>query len=234
MDLNVGEKSLCGTIHHGHYDDIKWAADFYTGHLVYEAPGKPKITDLSPVEPKVSWDGDILCISGSVDTLLGRVEKCWRIDEKSGFLILRYRLSWPQIELGCLRLGHITLNPEKFSQASLSYSTHNGGRFLESFGLSGLDFDHGAPVSFLVSANNAVGLTTGQIIIGDNQSGLNIQVDKKLSAAVGLVTHRQVDKSYFSRVAFTLSEMDDTSRSHGNQVIDFEMVIEPLTFRSNC
>ena len=45
-----GRTSLCGTLAHGYFDDIGWGADFYSGHLVLESPGRPKITDLNPVE----------------------------------------------------------------------------------------------------------------------------------------------------------------------------------------
>ncbi|EHP85497.1 glycoside hydrolase family 57 [Geobacter metallireducens RCH3] len=51
----IHERSLCGTLYHGYFDDITAGADFYTGHAVFETHGRPKITDLAPVEPLVRW-----------------------------------------------------------------------------------------------------------------------------------------------------------------------------------
>jgi hypothetical protein len=43
------EESYCGTLPHGYYDDIAFGNDYYTGHLVFESLGKPKVTDLGPL-----------------------------------------------------------------------------------------------------------------------------------------------------------------------------------------
>ncbi len=53
----VSGKSLIGTIPHGYYQDITLGADFYSGHLVLETPGHPKVTDLVPIEPEVAEAG---------------------------------------------------------------------------------------------------------------------------------------------------------------------------------
>ncbi|WDN90076.1 hypothetical protein BuS5_03046 [Desulfosarcina sp. BuS5] len=47
---NISEDWLCGTFHHGYYDDINWGADYYTGHLVLESSEHRRITDLEPAE----------------------------------------------------------------------------------------------------------------------------------------------------------------------------------------
>lgn len=225
VDRQVSEKSLCGTVHHGYYDDIQWAADYYSCHLVFESPGRPKVTDLSAVEPEIEHFAGGVMISADVKTSLGMVRKVWRIDDVNGRLTLSYRLHWKGIGIGSLRLGYLTLNPEAFDVNALRYKTHNGGRDLEIFNLTGTDFDHGAPVSFLISANQAVGLTAGQMEVGDDDSTIHLQTDKSTAAAVGLVMCRKIVGSYLYRSAFSLKELDDTSKGKSDDAFDFEMVL---------
>jgi len=221
VDTSVSDRSLCGTIPHGYFDDIQWGADYYSGHLVFESPGRPKVTDLNPVEPTVEWVEGGVRVKGTVQTILGPLDKCWWIDEASGRVTLSYRFHWKDMGLGSLRLGYITLNPEAFESGSLAYSAHNGGRDAERFSLAGADFDHGSAVSFLISANHAVGLTTGQVDLGDARHGLQVSIDKSQASAVGLVTHRVIRDKYLCRVAFSAKELDDTSRA--GEMAPFEM-----------
>jgi hypothetical protein len=228
VDLTVSELSLCGTLHHGYFDDIRWAADFYSGHLVFESPGRPKVTDLSAVEPDVGWEEGAVVIKAAINTTLGLVEKQWRIDEIKGHVSLSYRLHWRDVDLGYLRLGYLTLNPEAFAADTLCYQTHNGGRDLESFSMAQSNFDHGAPVSFLISANQALGMTSSELLIGDDTSAMRVKFDKINHAGIGLMSHRRISGSYLCRFVVTLKELDDTSRRGrcGNG-FEFELKLIP-------
>ena len=225
IDHTVSELSLCGTVPHGHYDDIQWAADYYSGHLVFESPGRAKVTDLNPVAPEVTCTDGAVLIKAAIKTALGLVDKQWRVDEAQGHVTLSYRLHWQNVDRGSLRLGYLTLNPEAFCANTLSYQTHNGGRELESFSLVHSDFDHGAPVSFLISANQALGLTAGKMLIGDHSSAISVEIKKSKNAAVGLLSHRKIHDTYLCRFAFTLSELDDTCRSSTNGQINFDLTL---------
>jgi hypothetical protein len=227
IDLTVSELSLCGTLHHGYFDDIQWAADFYSGHLVIESPGRPKVTDLNDVAPDVEFEDGAVVIKGTIKTALGLVEKQWRIDEGKGCVTLSYRLHWQDVDLGSLRLGNLTLNPEAFSPETLCYQTHNGGREIETFNLAKGDFDHGAPVSFLISANQALGMTEGELVIGDAFSAIGIQFEKCRHAGIGLMLHRKIRHSYLCRFVVTMREMDDTSRGRHDSGFDFELSLLP-------
>lgn len=227
IDRTLSELSLCGTLHHGYYDGIQWAADYYSGHLVFESPGRPKVTDLNAVKPEVKWEDGAVLIKAAIKTALGLVEKQWRIDELKGCITLSYRLHWRDVDLGSLRLGYLTLNPEAFAADSLCYQTHNGGRDLESFSLTQSDFDHGAPVSFLISANQALGLTEGELLIGDASSVVGVQFDKSRNAGIGIMSHRKINNSYLCRFVVTLKELDDTSRGRHDAGFDFEFSLVP-------
>jgi hypothetical protein len=207
----LGGDALCGTLPHGFYDDIHWGADFYSGMVVLEAPGRPKVTDLNRVEPAVARDADGALVAESTQTTeLGPIVKTIRI--AGGAVELTYRFDWPELPVGSLRLGDVTLHPKAFDRASLFYRCHNGGAQSETFPLDGTRVTHGDPVSFLVSASHAVGITEGQVEIGDRSRAIRIAVDKTAAAVVGLVTYQPVRDSYFCRVTFSAAEVDETRR----------------------
>lgn len=213
VDRKISNTSVCGTLHHGYFDDIQWAADFYSGFLVWESPGKAKVTDLSSVTPKFRRGRGQVEIFARIPTPLGEIQKNWILDDTLGIARLSYNLNWPEPALGSLRLGHLLLKPEGFEKKTLFYSTHNGGYQPEKFRIGAHSFDHGGNVSFLVSANQAVGITGGILSIGDRKLQMNVIVDKEKSALVGLVSHDLIGNSHLTRVAFSAREMDDTGRA---------------------
>jgi hypothetical protein len=212
IDHAVSPLSLFGTLEHGFYDHIQWGADFYSGHLVFEAPGKAKTTDLVATEPDISWDGAVLRVTAKLETGIGLVTKTWCIDEAQGRIGLSTAFTIPEPALGSLRLGHLTLNPDAFANDTLFFRTHNGGSQPETFRPGQADVSHGRAVSFLVSANQAIGMTEGQVQLGDAAHCLTMTVDKSASALIGLIASQPVKDSHFFRLALTAAELDDTSK----------------------
>lgn len=208
---NVSNQSLLGTLPHGYFDDIRWGADFYSGHLILERPGYPKITDLEWVRPHWQFINDGLDIYAEVSTPLGLVEKRIRLDFFDGQVRLEYQPHWKGIPKGSFRLGFITLNPSAFTAEHLYLATHNGGGE-ERFPLFGQVVEHGRPVSFLVSASQALGLTEGWAELGDAHQALRIELDCSEAASIGLLTHQRIGNSYFCRLTFSAGEIDDTCR----------------------
>ncbi|ABB30691.1 hypothetical protein Gmet_0448 [Geobacter metallireducens GS-15] len=216
----IHERSLCGTLYHGYFDDITAGADFYTGHAVFETHGRPKITDLAPVEPLVRWhpEGGMVTVEATFSPPLGPITKLVGIDINTTTISIDYRFDWPLIPVGSLRLGNVTINPEAFDAATLFFRAHNGGNNPETFPVAGKRFFHGEASSFLVSAKQGLGVTEGIIEIGDAHSILQISVDRSLSALLGLVTCKPVGPSYFFRCGFSASEMDETSKPRRNRI----------------
>ncbi len=204
---------LCGTLPHGYYTDIAMGADWYTGHVIMEPPGQPKVTDLSPVEPtaQILETGDIL-VETTVATGLGPVVKRMLIRAGEPRVELSYRFDWETVPLGSLRLVNVTLNPEAFDSRTLGYRTHNGGRCAEQFALSGEVVQHGEPISSLVSATSGIGITEGWVEIRDATRGLRVEVDKTSAAMIGFLTYRELGDSYFCRLALSAAEVDETRR----------------------
>jgi hypothetical protein len=217
---NVSSRSLVGTVQHGYYQDISLAADFYSGHLVLEMPGQPKITDLSAVEPEVGSDddGESVIVQGVIPTPLGPIRKRIRV-RPDGQLTANYDLQWEQMPPGALRLAHVTLNPEAFDRGQLYFESHNGGPEWERFSVGQKRIEHGRTVSFLVSATGAIGMTKGQFALGDHARRVQVQTRMDEAAVVAQVTFVPLADSYFYRMSFSAAELDETCRNR--RPVDF-------------
>jgi len=209
----ISNQSLLGTLPHGYYQDIALGADYYSGHLVLETPGQPKITDLSAVEPKLGSDddGQSALVEGAIETPLGPIRKRIRVNP-DGELALEYELQWNEMPAGALRLAHVTLNPEAFDPSQLYFETHNGGFQPERFPVGAARVEHGRSVSFLVSATAALGMTNGELSLGDLARRIHVQTRMDQAAVVAQITFLPVVDSLFYRASFSAVELDDTCR----------------------
>jgi hypothetical protein len=215
------DRASIGGLPHGHFDDIALQADWYTGDCVYERPGEPKVTDLEWAETKVERhccctypeeaDGDVL-VAGLIPTPLGPIEKRLRFHADEPRVDFDIQFHWDELAKGSLRLGHVTLLPDAFDWRRLRLTTHNGGKESETFALHGRTVEHGAPVSFLVSASCGLGLTEGWAELSDGKRAVRIEVDRETAPLLGLLTHREVGGSLFCQLILTMLELDDTSR----------------------
>ncbi|MEI7893778.1 MAG: hypothetical protein WCI05_11835 [Myxococcales bacterium] len=89
----------------------RWSADWFSGHLVFEAPGKPKVTDLERVEPTVTLTDDAVVVTGRIASSLGAIDKTITISRLDERIQLGFELHWPELPVGSLRLGHVLLKP---------------------------------------------------------------------------------------------------------------------------
>ena len=224
----VSKRPLLGTLAHGYFDPINMGADYFSGHLVFEMPGAPKITDLSSVQPEILWDhrDKKLLIRADIPSPLGIIRKCVEISPANAAISLSYELLWKEVPLGSLRLGAVTVNPESFESKTLFYRTHNGGSTMETFRINGKKINHGAPSSFLVSAQHGLGMTNGILEIGDRRQFIRIAIDKAKSSLIGMIVFEEVKPSYFFRAIFSAREFDETSRL--NRAISLKNPV-PLT-----
>ena len=147
-----------------------------------------------------------------VDTAKGPIEKTLRFHAHEPRIDFDLIFHWEDWGKGSLRLGHLTLLPDAFDRIKLSLTTHNGGKDPETFSLHGEAVEHGAPVSFLVSASQGLAMTEGWAEIGDDTNRLRIEVDRATAPLLGLLTHRRVGDSLFCQFALSALELDDTRR----------------------
>jgi sialic acid synthase SpsE len=161
---------LCGTLAHGHFEDIHWAADFYSGHAVLEIPACGRITDLERVEPEVEVHDDHVEVTVHVDTPLGALPEHLRVfadrlELEYGFSALGERPA------GSLRAGFVTLAPDGLDRRL--WVTCASGGAPERFLVAG-EVDHGASVSPLVSARTVFGATDGRFVLDDGRAALEL------------------------------------------------------------
>ena len=207
-----GHRALIGTLPHGTFDDIALQADWYTANSVFESPGEPKITDLEWCRAQLWREGGDVLAFARLDTPKGPIEKTLRFHADAPRIDFDLTFYWDDWGKGSLRLGHLTLLPEAFDWNGLSLTTHNGGKDCETFALAGETVDHGAPVSFLVSASHGLAMTEGWAEIGDGEHRLRIEVDRGTAPLLGLLTHRPVRGGLFCQLALSALELDDTRK----------------------
>lgn len=206
------ELPCLGGLPHGHFDDIHVQADWYTGDCVFEAPGEHKITDLESCDAQIWTEkGDTLAYA-RIATPKGPIEKTLRFNSGAPQVDFDLAFHWEEFGKGSLRLGHFLLLPDAFEWSKLSLTTHNGGKDPEIFALGGQAVDHGAPVSFLVSASHGLGLTEGWAEIGDDRTRLRVEIDRETAPLLGLLTHRRIGGSLFCQLVLSALELDDTSK----------------------
>jgi hypothetical protein len=212
--LAFGEDVPCiGGLPHGHFDDIALQADWYTGDCVLEQPGEPKVTDLEWAETEVDRDGiGNMIVAGRIATPLGLIEKRMRFHADMPRVDFDITFNWTEWPKGSLRLGHVTLLPDAFDRENLTLTTHNGGTVPERFPLKGETVEHGAPVSFLVSASHGLGMTEGWAELSDGTRGVRVEVDREIAPLLGLLTHREVKDRLFCQLILSMLELDDTRR----------------------
>ncbi len=181
-------------------------------------PGEHKITDLEWCEAQVWADanGDQF-VQASIDTAKGRIDKTMRFCAGEPRVDFDLTFHWDDWGRGSLRLGHITLLPAAFDWDRLTLVTHNGGKDSETFSLAGQIIDHGAPVSFLVSSSQGLGMTEGWAELGDGKNRIRVTVDRQLGPLMGLLQHRRVGESLFCQLALSALELDETRKPDSYQ-----------------
>jgi hypothetical protein len=223
------ERPALGGIAHGHFDDIALQADWYTGDCVFEAPGEHKVTDLEWCEAHRWQDanGDTL-VHGRIDTAKGPIDKTLRFHAHVPRIDFDLTFHWEDWGKGALRLGHITLLGEAFDVSRLSLITQNGGHAAEHFDLAGETIEHGAPVSFLVSSSQGLGLTEGWAELGDDRTRIRVEVDRTEACLLGLLSHRVSNGALFCQLMLSALELDDTRKpsayAQGPRRIRFSLI----------
>lgn len=214
-----------GTLPHGYFESINYGADFYTGGVIIELPVEHRrITDLAPVTPQCQVINDMLAINASIVTPAGPIDKTISISLTEERVSLGYVFTGWSRPRGIVRVGTTTLLPDAFI-GPLTLACHNGGAALEKFPLD-RDCEHTLPSSSLVSCTTGLGATGGEILLGDSVRNLILTWDPASTAAFPMLIHQQIPPSHLTRIVFSLSELDDTSRPEG-MLGDFCYSIEP-------
>lgn len=219
VDRELGNSSLFGTLPLGHFNAISLGADFFSGHVTFEPPGQHKVTDLVPVTPRIVQNGPSVTMSFALNNPLGRIFKSVELDTRLG--LYRYRYRTILSAQGSLRFGYLNLFEEAFDFSRLYFRTHLGGVRPELFRIGTEAFDHGRPVSNLVSASHALGVTEGTIQIGDGRRELCVVLDPDCRGAVAMLANQIDTDEQMVRLYFSAQEVDDTSLLRRPRQLEF-------------
>lgn len=212
---------VIGILSHGYFDHISYGVDFFSNHLVMERfRERDRITDLSFVSWNVKEIDNALLIECYINTAQGIIRKWYKIIEEK--LQCGYEFENKIRPEASVRLAYMTLlNCTERSW----YATHNGGSLLEWFE-SKDDFDHGAPVTSIVSANSALGATEGKIFFGSGENGIELTWSPAFCAALPMASSKSISELFLNRLWFSLVESDETLRQ-GGIMLDFSYTIRP-------
>jgi hypothetical protein len=212
----ISDKYLIGELNHGHFDDISFSPDWYSGHVVvYDRSGK-KFTDLEKTEllyPDTARCPIRVPVKCKIEMPIGTLRKTYYIYVNKPRVDLVYNFNLHNLSPLSFRVGITTINPQCFDMASLRYSTVNGGKTSEAFFLNGKSVRQDDPVSLDVSTHHCLGATEGWVDIGDNEKGIAVITNRSQLYSVPLLHYEEINNLFFLRVYTSISEMDDTTES---------------------
>lgn len=220
---------VVGTLPHGYFESIDYGADFYTGGVIIELPGEhQRITDLLPAQALFHATASELSIFARIETTCGPIEKTLKLPKNGERISQTYNFPGWSRPRGIVRVGTTTLLPEAF-HGQLEISCKNGSTSTETFPLD-RNCDHSHPSSSMVSSTTGLGATSGEISIGDIGRMLRLSWNPAHTAAFPMLVHQKIPPAHLTRLVFSLSELDDTSRPDGD-LSGFTYVIEALPSR---
>lgn len=210
---SISKSPLLGTLPHGHYEDMRLGADYFSGHLIHTSREGKQTADLgrSQVEVKEEREKVSVLVKSPLD--IGVLWKRYDISKTEPEVVLTYRLKVNGLTASSLRAGIFTLVPSSFDRDSLWFETVNGGSGPERFILGGHSLAHEEPVSQGVSASSCLGATEGWLRIGDREKAVEISTDKARLYTVPMLRYMELtgEDSFFLRVYHSLGEFDDTA-----------------------
>ena len=214
----LGPEPVAGTLPHGHFDDIAFGADFFTGHAVVQYPGRRKLTDLQSCAAAtrlVRLPDDSLQAGTRVADGEMVVHKSLILRADRPEVQLAGRLELPRRQPGEVHPMHVTIIPGLLGEEGLEFRTHNGGVTEEVFPLAEKPVHHGASYSTLVTAKGGLGATEGTVLVGDGRRFLVVEHDPTVSALIPTLRFEKVrGGQYFLRVRYSAQETDETFVAH--------------------
>lgn len=215
INKRIDKESLFGSLPHGYFEHIDYSADFFSGYISFDIARGHKVTDLLKISPKWEVYKTGVKVYSDIITTIGNLRKIWFLDFINSSITLNYKFNVDATDMVSARIGLITLNPNIFPISELCFETHNGGPNRERFLLNeNVDsFDHGRCVSPLISANQAVGMTSGFFSFNSNKKAVGMNFENSDGAGLGLVSHIKIKNKHLSRLHFSILETDDTSKN---------------------
>jgi hypothetical protein len=199
---------------HGHFQDISFQADWYSGNAVFESLDGPKVADLDWAETYTARcpATQSVTLETEIPTRKGPIFKRLRFDAVKPRMDVDLVFRWPDAGRGSLRAAHFLLNPTAFDWPNLRLETANGGETREVFAIGAATFDHSAAVSFQVSATTGLGATDGHVRIFDGTRAVSIYIDRTVAPLLVMAHNTPTAQGPFCRIMLSAMETDDTRK----------------------
>lgn len=216
---------LIGTLGQGFFDSIDLGADYYSAGVVIEIPSERKrLTDLEWAQPILEQSESYVRIWATIPMGDFKLVKTITLDKTSESIQLGYSMDAMSRPVGSARFAILTLNAMQFS-GPLAVGFRCGGTDREVFQIDST-FDHSQAVSPLVSSTSGIGSSDGKLVVGSRCRALELAWNPAKCAAVPMLIHRENNGKSLTRILFSQSELDDTSKP-GGQIVQFDLNIQP-------
>lgn len=208
-NLSYGSKKpFISSFNNQYFDDITHGVDYFSGTSLIEIPSeKKRYTDLKRVDKlNILKKDKSYKIVGNIDLGINKLKKVITIDSKDQ-IKFEYFFSKSISFDGVIRLGNLIFNRE-FCK-SISLESNLGGNITESF-LLNTNSDHSKRISMIVSSSSGFPASKGVINIKSNNN-VKIILDHASSFSLPMIVNEKINSKWFSRLLFSLSEVDDNS-----------------------
>lgn len=206
------EAALVGRIRHGTFSRMDLSADWYTGNLVLQLPGRHQQTDLRRVSVRKADSDSARWYSTQFNFSGGSVRKTYGFSKSAPSWTLEYRFNIADLPTGSLRFGYLTFLDLHQRKEAMLLRTHCGGRSPEEFAWEDVDFDHGEQVTSLVSANQAFGMTENTLEIETGGEVLSIEIERSTFRVLPLLENKIAKEGRMVRLYFSGAEYDETRK----------------------
>ena len=161
--------------------------------------------------------------SCNLELPFGDLTKIFYVYEDSPRIDLRFIFTFKDYSPAVFRINLINLDLNNFDNASLSYSTNNGGN-METFSLKEPIF-HDNPTNSKISSMCCLGSTNCLFDVGDKNHGITIYSDKAECYSVPMINFKKLSKSSLHMI-YSICELDDTTltRWKGRKEISFSIL----------
>jgi len=206
---------VIGTLNQGHFDSIKYGVDYYSGGILVEMPLlREKNTDLDFVIPDVINSNNDVLLEATITNKNFTIKKTIKIsllEEKIDFTYDFINFKRP---VGIIRVGLFTFMND-FLKNMTKLNCYNGGKNIETFDID-MNCEHGAAVSTFVTSTTSFGLSEGFLQLESKNNSLFFTWDNSLCAAAPMFKFLHIGNKILSRLAFSLCELDDTTKANGH------------------
>tara|TARA_B100000965_G_scaffold350585_1_gene324568 strand:- start:1235 stop:3106 length:1872 start_codon:yes stop_codon:yes gene_type:complete len=210
LNWRVDGKDIMGTIPHGYFNDIAYAADFYSGHSVIEQQGEHIVSDLGNVTNIAKSSINSIYIDQTINKIKFK-KKLSLISPNS--ISLEQEINLPNRKKEVIRNAIFTFLPEAWENKSLYFKTYLGGEIEEEFRIKDNFINQIENLNQLVTGLRGFTSTEGILKVGDREKELHFRYDMTQAALMPKIFFHKIEENKFLfRINFVGQELDETFR----------------------